>query len=105
MDTIPNNAKIEVIRYTPDFSAICSVSNVPFHGNIEIVYRPSDILIEFISFEKWLVDISNNHMNIEDLARLVFDELTVILGEIPLCVTVHAKTIVHAPVSATIERE
>jgi len=98
--TIDNAAKINTISYHPEFSVICSVGLSPFHGTIDIVYKPDEKLLEFESFETWLRGISNNHMTIEDLARLVFDNLLAVLGDIPLSVTVHARTTVHAPVSA-----
>ena len=100
---IPNTAHVNLITYVPAFSAICSVGKAPFHGEIEITYRPGDVLLEFESFEDWLRSIANEHMTIEDLARRTFDGLRAVLGDIPLRVTVHAETTVHAPVSATIE--
>ena len=104
MQTIPNKSKVEKIEYHPKYSVICSIGKAPFHGVIDITYYPDETLLEFESFEKWLKSIADDSMTIEDLARLVFDKLAV-LGDIPLCVIVHARTTVHAPVSATISRE
>lgn len=101
---IQNKAKIQKIHYEPGYSVVCSIGKAPFHGTIEIEYYPADLLLEFESFENWLRSIANNQMTIEDLARLTFDKLSGALGDIPLRVTVHARTTVHAPVSATIER-
>ncbi len=101
---IKNTSRIDTIRYSPDFSTICSVGKAPFHGTIEISYSPQDNLLEFESFEQWLFGFANQSMTIEDLCRLVFDTLTEALGDIPLSVTVHARTTVHAPVSANITR-
>lgn len=103
--TIPNKAHVQEIEYHPLFSVICSVGKAPFHGVIDIVFQPGEVLLEFESFDNWLREIANDHMTIEDLTRIVFDGLTACLGEIPLSVTVHAKTTVHAPASAKIERK
>lgn len=94
-----------MIRYTPQFSAVCSVGNAPFHGVIEIQCKPADKLLEFESFERWLSQLALERLTIEDLARLVFDALLHVLGDVVLSVTVHAETTVHAPVSATVVNE
>lgn len=102
--TIPNTPEISHIRYCPPFSAVCSIGKAPFHGRVEIVFQSADLLLEYESFEAWLRSIANSSLTIEDFARLVFDQLTLALGEIPLTVSVRAETTVHAPVCATIER-
>lgn len=102
--TITNFSEVTKVSYHPDFSAFCSIGEAPFFGTIEITYYPVKRLLEFESFERWLFDLSNKRMTIEDLARLVFDELTDALGDIPLSVTVNARTTVHARASATVER-
>jgi NADPH-dependent 7-cyano-7-deazaguanine reductase QueF len=105
LETIPNTPQVQLIRYFPSFSTLCSVGKRPFYGEMEISYVPGKVLLEFVSFDRWLGELANQEMTVEDLARLTFDELTRALGDIPLCVTVHARTTVHAPVSATIERK
>jgi len=100
--TIPNTAKVALINYTPAYATICSVGKAPFHGTIDITYEPAEVLLEFMSFEVWLRSLATEQMTIEDLARRAFNELRSVLGDIPLRVTVHAETTVHAPVSATI---
>lgn len=101
--TIPNDTKITRIQYHPRFSVICSIGKAPFHGVIDVSYSPDDKLLEFESFETWLFSLANQSMTIEDLCRLVFDELQNALDCKSLTVTVSAETTVHAPVSATIE--
>jgi len=103
--TIPNSLDIFSIRYTPSFSVICTLGKAPFHGMIEIEYYPSSVLLEFESFEELLRSIAMQEYTIESFTRLVFDLLTEALGDIPLRVTVHGRTTVHAPASATIKRE
>ncbi len=69
-----------------------------------IEYEPADTLLEFESFEKWLRTLSLKEMTIEGLARLIFDKLDDVLGEIPLTVAIQAETTVHAPAIVTIKR-
>ena len=102
--TIPNNSKIDRVSYHPSYSVICSIGKAPFHGVIDIVYQSQEALLEFKSFDKWLKSIALQSMTIEGLCRLVFDELSEALGDIPLSVTIHAETTVHAPASAQIIR-
>ena len=102
--TIPNNCKVHKVIYTPKYSVICSVGNAPFSGIMEIEFQPAEELLEFESFEKWLFSISMTSETIESLCRLVFDNLTNILGEIPMIVRVNATTQVHSPASAIIQR-
>lgn len=105
MQTIKNKSKVQCIHYQPSFSTLCSIGKSPFYGDIKIRYYPRDRLLEFMSFEKWLQSLAKQEMTIEDLCRLVFDKLREALGDIPLSVSVHARTTAHAPVSATIKSE
>ena len=104
IETIPNDCGAMTIRYNPRYSVICSVGNAPFGGIMEIEYCSADKLLEFESFERWLLSIANERETIESLCRLVFDNLTASLGEIPLTVKVNAETQVHSPASAMIQR-
>lgn len=83
----------------------CTLGKAPFYGEIEIIYKPSLLLIEFEAFEAWLFGICRGDQIVESLCRLVFDKLSAVLGDIPLRVLVHARTTVHAPVMAIIERK
>jgi len=103
--TIENTSLVDRIEYHPMFSAICSVGLSPFSGTIDIAYTPGNRLLEFESFETFLRLASTKELTIEDVCRMIFDSLTEALGEIPLKVTVNAKTLVHASVEATIERK
>jgi len=105
IQTIPNNSRIAIIEYYPEYAVTCSIGGEPFHGTMDIMFEPQKDLLEFMSFEKWLSSIATQSMTIEELCRLVFDELSAVLGDIPLRVAVHARTTVHAPVSAIIERK
>jgi len=102
--TIPNNSLPpgSKVFYSPSYSTICSIGKAAFYGKIEIEFYPQQTLLEFEAFESWLKTIALDQMTIEDLARLVFDTLKAVLGDILLFVTVHAESTVHAPVSASI---
>lgn len=100
--TIPNDSNIRDIEYHPHYSCICSVGKTPFHGTMDIYFRPISHLLEFMSFEEWLLTLSNKPMTIEELTRLVYNELEKILKPTSLHVTVHAETVVHGRVSAGI---
>lgn len=104
IETIPNDAGQIAIMYQPPFTAICSVGDAPFMGEINIQYVAHDKLLEFESFEAWVKEHANHLTTIEGYCRMVFDALTDVLGDIPLAVTVTAMTTVHAPVEARIER-
>jgi NADPH-dependent 7-cyano-7-deazaguanine reductase QueF len=104
LTTLPNVARVHLVVFSPSYSTICSIGKAPFYGELSLMYRPDVLLLEFVSFEEWLHSLANLTMTIEGLNRLVFDVLSEALGDIPLHVTVHARTTVHAPVSATIER-
>ena len=100
--TIPNEPKVTILRYEPKYATICSIGKEEFTGTILIEFHPDLLLLEFMSFEEWLRSLIKREMTIEELCRLVFDELLAALGDIPLVVTVTAKTTVHAPVRATV---
>ena len=103
--TIPNPPEERVlsISYSPAYSTICSVSGIPFNGRLYIEYKPTDKLIEFESFERGLREaMKSASFTIEDVARLVLKSLERVLGDIPMRVTIRARTTVHAPASAQI---
>lgn len=103
IQTIPNDTNLDTVTYTPKFSAICSVGLSPFWGDLEIVYKPKKLLLEFESFEDWLREESNKRVTIEGFCQFVFDNLVNVLDCELLTVTVKAYTIVHAPVIVTIK--
>jgi NADPH-dependent 7-cyano-7-deazaguanine reductase QueF len=103
--TIPNDCGWILVKYHPEYSTLCTIGKRPFYGHIDIEFFPEELLLEFGAFETWLHGIALSENTVESLCRGVFDLLTNKLGEIPLRVEVHAKTTVHAPVSAIIERK
>jgi len=100
--TIPNDTKVTIIEYSPKFSCICSVGKSPSWGIVHIIYQPKDRLLEFISFENWLIEMSAKEMTIEEFNQLVFNALTQ-AGIEPDEVSIEAQTIVHGNVRSTIK--
>lgn len=93
-----------IIRYTPLFSAFCSVGNAPFNGVIEITYVPNNRILEFESFEWWIKEQSKFYTTIEQYASKVFNTLSEVLEPKSLAVTVKAETIVHGYVEVYVEK-
>lgn len=104
MKTIPNESGVTSVTFEPSFSAICSIGKAPFGGTIKIEYKPGTKLLEFISVEAWIATLTAQEVTIEEVTRLTFDAVLRVLGDIPLRVTVFARTTVHAPVSAKIAK-
>jgi CRISPR/Cas system CSM-associated protein Csm5 (group 7 of RAMP superfamily) len=98
--TFPNESKIKVIQYRPQFSSFCSIGKQPFWGNMEIEFYPGNKLLEFMEFETWLNSLHGQEFTVESLCDAVFDKLTNELGIIPLSVMVNAQTLAHYPVTA-----
>lgn len=102
--SFPDTTSVSFVEYRPSFSVdACSIGKAPFHGEIDIKYYPDGFLLEFEAFDRWLFEVCRSSQTVESLCRLIFDKLQAVLGDIPLRVSVHARTTVHSPVSATIE--
>lgn len=93
--TIPNDAGKMTILYRVDFVAVCSVSNVPFHGKVKIEYQPNDVLLEFESFDRWLVEQASMSTTAEGFARFLYNTLKALLKPVFLDLTLSANTPVH----------
>ena len=104
MKIIDNSSQVQHILFTPKFSAICSIGDRPFYGNVQIDYEPTEVILELVSVERFIGNFAMKRVTIEDVARLVFDELCRVLGDIPIRVIVSAWTTVHAPTKASIKQ-
>lgn len=102
--TIPNTPRPDIIVYRTPFDVIsCAVGKQPYHGTLSIQYAPTDVLLEFESFDLWLAELCLIPQTIEQLCRRVYDALTSVLLTEQLCVEVHAETVVHGPATAIID--
>lgn len=108
IETIPNDANVHVVTYEPMFSAQCSVGNAPFYGVVEIIYAPDKVLLEFMSFERWLLsEVAPMKTTVEELCRFIYNALDEVLSNdgnlaVPLSVAIYAQTTTHAPASVSI---
>jgi len=101
--TVPNKSRVSLVRYTTDFSAICSINQKPIWGTIEFEYAPKEVLLELMSVDEWSQQLTTKQLLAEDVARLAFDEARRVLGDLYLRVSVLVNTTAHAPVEALIE--
>ena len=93
-----------VILFRPMASAVCSLGKKPFFAQVTVRYRCEGKIVEFESVQEWLNGLADQEMTIEDMALVLFNELTLALGLVPLRVEVMANTVVHAPAGAILER-
>jgi len=100
---IPNKSKVSLVRYSTEFSAICSINQQPIWGAIEFEYAPREVLLELMSVDEWSQQLTAKQLLAEDVARLAFDEARRVLGDIYLRVSVLVNTTAHAPVEVLIE--
>ena len=98
IDVLPHTHGLTMCNINIPYSAICSVGKKPFWGTVLIEYKPQDLLLEFVSVEDFVKSLGTQSIIIEDVAQLVFYEISRALGDIPLRVSVNARTTVHAPV-------
>ena len=101
--TVPNKSQVSLVRYTTDFSAVCSINNKPIWGSIGFEYAPKEVLLELMSVDEWSQQLTTEKLLAEDVARLAFDEARRVLGDIFLRINVYVETTAHGPVEALIE--
>lgn len=103
IEIIPNPGGITEVEFHPQYSVICSVGKAPFAGTMDITYRPNAWLLEFESFEDWLLSIAMAEYTIESLCQEVGLILLNTLHPSYLRVKINATTIKHGPASAMVE--
>lgn len=106
IECIPEN-RVDLVTYETRTTATCSIGSVPFSATVVVMYAPSDRLLEFMQFEKWLKDreIHGEWTTIEALARTIWDKLAGLLRPVHLKVTVTAITTVHGPTQVQVTKE
>lgn len=105
IETIANANRVEWVMYTPTCSVKCPVNASHYDADLIVIYRPDELLLEVESFDAWCAERADRSLIVEDFCRLVFGILRERLGQIPLHVTVRARTTAHAPLWASIETE
>lgn len=105
MKTIDINFPISGTKIIIPFSAICSVTDKTFKGNIVIEYRPNKKVVEFVDMERVIKDITRNRSTIEELAGKIFEAVKTNISPkyLKILVDVH-KSDAHQPVQVWIEK-
>lgn len=94
--SLPNNAYRNLeITYTAKVSCLCSVTKVPFSATVKVVYKPFDKILEFESFDRYLVALGSSANTIEDLCMIISESLYAVLDPANLTVETAATTPVH----------
>lgn len=75
MKTIDINFTISGTKIIIPFSAICSITDKAFEGNIVIEYCPDKKVVEYVDVENAIKDITQNKLTVEELAYNLFREV------------------------------
>ena len=101
---IPLSYKISGTKITLPFSAICSVTDKVFSGNLTIEYHPTLKALEYVHTEEVVNNIAKNKITAEDLVNLVFQEVTISIQPKYLKVTLDVShSDAHKPVIVWLE--
>lgn len=106
MKTIDINFFISGTKITIPFSAICSITNKAFEGNIVIEYHPDKKVVEYVDVETAIKDITQNKLTMEELANSLFREVktSIYPKYLKILIDVH-KSEAHQPVQVWIEKK
>jgi NADPH-dependent 7-cyano-7-deazaguanine reductase QueF len=100
MQLIENSCGSIKIEISTPYTSYCSIGKEPFEGHLTITYIPNDVLLEFISYESWVNNMTKQPTTIEELTHSVFLTLKDILSTRYLKVECSAFTNAHGPVVA-----
>lgn len=104
MKTIDINFLVSGTKITIPFSAICSVTDKMFKGNIMIEYRPNKKVVEYVDTEKVIEKITKGKLTVEELADKVFKTVKTSISPKYLKILVDVqRSDVHQPVQVWIE--
>jgi len=93
------------VGYKPKWSGVCRIDDAPITGQLEIVYRPGDTLLEFGSVDKWLNAHRATPTTLEEFVVRVFQAVSSVVGDdTPLVVTGTVQGITHAEAIAKVDR-
>jgi NADPH-dependent 7-cyano-7-deazaguanine reductase QueF len=106
MEKIPLDFHISGTRIYIPFSAVCSVTDKRFSGEIIIEYHPGKHALEYCDAETRITEITKQLLTAEELAYRIFTEVTTSIRPKALKVTVDVKqSDAHRPVQVWIEKE
>jgi len=103
--TVPNPTKVaQITLESPWSSRDCTLGARPFLATAKVEYKPANVLLEFCSFEKWLLRFVDMSVTLESSCQEIFDALDAILDTDHLRVTITGQTTSHGPASAFIAK-
>jgi len=103
-DKLNINFKISGTKISIPFEAICSVTNKKFNGLIISEYHPNNKVIEYVSLEKYIQELTKQELTAEELANQVFQEINKTINPKYLKVLIDVKNSeAHKPVQVWIE--
>ncbi len=86
-------------KITLPFSAVCTVTDKPFGGEIIIEYVPEGRVLEYVDAERFVVETCAKHVTAEELTHTVFGAVTASLKPVYVKVVVDVKhSDAHQPV-------
>jgi NADPH-dependent 7-cyano-7-deazaguanine reductase QueF len=87
------------------FSAICTITNKEFGGEVEIEYSPQKLALEYVDTENVIKIFCKNKMTAEEFAQRIFEEVYTSIAPKHLKVLVNVKhSKAHKPVQVWIEK-
>ena len=102
-DTLPNAHGITEIALRSPFSAVCSVTDERFAGEVIVTYRPGATLIEFVSFGEYIRGFDEAETSAEELTREIFDTVKETVQPLALRTEIDIQTASHIPAWCKIE--
>ena len=104
MKILPIDFKISGTKITIPFKAICSITDKSFSGNIIIEHHPKDKVLEYVSVEDFIKEISKSKTTAEGLTNEIFKEIKKVLDPKYLKVIMDVlKSEAHKPVCVWVE--
>lgn len=102
-DTLPNVHGISEVALRSPFSAVCSVTDERFAGEVILTYKPGASLVEFVSFGEYIKEFDEAETTTEAMAREIFDTVKEILQPNGLRVEIDVQNASHIPAWCKIE--
>ncbi|MDD2758137.1 MAG: GTP cyclohydrolase I [Patescibacteria group bacterium] len=102
---IPLNYEISGIKIQIPFSTTCSVVNKSFTGFVVVDYQPRQNILEYVSLEQEILEISKKPITAEEFTRKIFDIIIKAIEPNKLKILVDVqKSESHQPVQVWIEK-
>jgi len=104
IDSILLPFKITGTKITIPFTAICSVTDKEFGGDVVIEYHPAQKALEYVHAEKVISTLSSKKTTAEELAHLIHQEVNESINPHYLKILINVKhSKAHQPVEVWVE--